>query len=77
MRPLESLNETTAMYHFHYLHEMCRHNKIRYRKKNPMNLATKEYFQEIVARVNTTNDLPSFFKFYNYFLHFGIEKSLI
>lgn len=77
MKPLEDANETTAIYHFHYLHEMCRHNKIRYSKKKPMNLATKEYFEEIVARVNTTNDLPSFLDFYSYFLNLGIKKSLV
>lgn len=71
MRPPEDVNETTAIYHFHYLHEMCRHNKIRYSKKKPMNLATKEFFGEIVARVNTTNHLPSFFSFYSYFINLG------
>lgn len=69
MRPPEDLNETIASYHFHYLHEMCRHNKIRYSKKKPMNLATKEFFNEIVKRVNSTNDLPSFFNFYSYFFN--------
>lgn len=71
MRPPEDVNETTAIYHFHYLHEMCRHNKIRYSKKKPMNLATKEFFEEIAARVNTTNHLPSFFSFYSYFINLG------
>lgn len=77
MRPPEDVDETIAIYHFHYLHEMCRHNKIRYSKKNPMNLATKEYFQEIIVRISTTNDLPSFLEFYSYFLDIGTEKSLI
>lgn len=69
MKPPAGVNETTASYHFHYLHEMCRHNKIRYSKKRPMNLATNEFFREIVTRVNTTQDLPSFLNFYSYFLN--------
>ena len=27
-----------AKYHFHYLHEMCRYNKIRYSKNKPMGM---------------------------------------
>ena len=76
MKPPKEVNETIATYHFHYLHELCRYNKIRYSKKKPMNLATKEFFQEIVVRVNTTNDLPSFLDFYRYFLDLRIEKGL-
>ncbi len=73
MTPPEGVDETIGNYHFHYLHEMCRHNKIRYSKKKPMNLATEQYFKEIVARVHTTNDLPSFLEFYNYFINLQAE----
>ena len=75
LRPPEDVHETIANYHFHYLHEMCRHNKIRYNKKKPMNLATKEYFQEIVDRVNSTNDLNSFLDFYSYFVNLASPNS--
>lgn len=37
----EGVDETIAMYHFHYLHEMCRYNRIRYSKKKPMEMAKK------------------------------------
>lgn len=30
----QNVQETIASYHFHYLHEMCRYNKIRYSKKS-------------------------------------------
>ena len=33
--PPQNVNETIAAYHFHYLHEMCRYNRIRYSKKKP------------------------------------------
>lgn len=32
----QDVQETIAKYHFHYLHEMCRYNKIRYSKNKPM-----------------------------------------
>lgn len=63
----EGVNETIASYHFHYLHEMCRYKKIRYSKKNPKNMATKEYFNEMVGRVRETSHLGSFREFYLYF----------
>ena len=40
----EMVDETTAKYHFHYLHELLRYKKIRYSKSNPKNIATSEYF---------------------------------
>ncbi|MDE6906427.1 MAG: hypothetical protein K2P76_16155 [Lachnospiraceae bacterium] len=63
----EGVNETIASYHFHYLHEMCRYQKIRYSKKNPRNVATKEYFNEMVKRITVTSHLGSFHEFYLYF----------
>ena len=60
-------NETTATYHFHYLHEMCRYNKIRYSKSKPDNLAKEEYFNELVTRIEITEHLKSFLEFYEYF----------
>jgi len=29
----DDIKETIAVYHFHYLHEMCRYNRVRYSKK--------------------------------------------
>lgn len=39
---------------------------IRYSKSNPKNVATKNYFEGIVERINTTEHLKSFKNFYNY-----------
>lgn len=39
---------------------------IRYSKSNPKNVATKNYFEGIVERINTTEHLKSFKKFYTY-----------
>ena len=49
----EMVDETTAKYHFHYLHELLRYKKIRYSKSNPKNIATSEYFNGIVERINS------------------------
>ena len=59
-------DETTAKYHFHYLHELLRYKKIRYSKSNPKNIATSEYFNGIVERINTTKDLQTFKEFYDF-----------
>lgn len=67
LQPPNDVNETIAAYHFHYLHEMCRYNKIRYTKKKPDYMSTKEYFEELVERVKVTPHLKSFFEFYEYF----------
>ena len=63
----EDINETIAMYHFHYLHEMCRYNRIRYSKKKPMEMAKRTYFDALVSRISSSNHLQSFAQFYNYF----------
>lgn len=62
----EIVDETTAKYHFHYLHELLRYKKIRYSKSNPKNIATSEYFNGIVERINTTKDLQTFKEFYDF-----------
>lgn len=67
MKPSQDINETIASYHFHYLHEMCRYNKVRYSKKKPEYMATEEYFKKIVERIETTPHLKSFLEFYEYF----------
>ena len=58
--------ETTAKYHFHYLHELLRYKKIRYSKNKPNNIATNEYFKGIVDRINMTEDLKTFKEFYDF-----------
>lgn len=61
------LNETIAMYHFHYFHEMCRYNKVRYSKKKPNCVAQKDFFDRLVERIYETEHLNSFREFYEYF----------
>jgi hypothetical protein len=63
----QDFNETIAAYHFHYLHEMCRYNKIKYTKKKPMYMAEKSYFNQLITRAKETEHLRSFYEFYNYF----------
>ena len=63
----QDVQETIAKYHFHYLHEMCRYNKIRYSKNKPMFMAKEEYFEQLRLRIESTQHLHSFFEFYNYF----------
>lgn len=58
--------ETTAKYHFHYLHELLRYKKIRYSKNKPNNIATNEYFKGMVDRINMTEDLKTFKEFYDF-----------
>ncbi|MCI9531497.1 MAG: hypothetical protein HFH38_07075 [Lachnospiraceae bacterium] len=62
----ENINETTAKYHFHYLHELLRYKKIRYTKKKPDYVATETYFRGIVGRIGTTGHLKSFKGFYDF-----------
>lgn len=66
MRPPADCRETTAQYHFHYLCELLRYNRIRYSKSRPNNVATEEYFNGIVERVQKTGHLKSFQCFYDY-----------
>lgn len=62
----EWARETTAKYHFHYLHELLRYKKIRYSKNRPYNIATNEYFMGIVERITTTNHFETFKDFYDF-----------
>lgn len=66
-----NLDDTTAMYHFHYLHEACRYSNIRYSKKNPRNMAKKEYFDKLISRTITTSHLQSFREFCEFFMTGG------
>lgn len=53
-------NSTIAKYHFQYLHEALRYKKVRYRKSRPDNIATREYFENILHRVEHTSHLKTF-----------------
>ena len=53
------VDETKAKYHFHYLHDALLYNRIRYNKKKPNNIATKEYFLQLVLRMNETSHIRS------------------
>lgn len=65
MKPAGS-NETTAKFHFHYLHELLRYKGIRYSKNKPDYVATENYFKGLVERIDTTEHLNSFRTFYNF-----------
>ena len=62
----EYSSETTAKYHFHYLHELLRYKKIRYSKSKPDNVATETYFRGIIEIIETTEHLKTFRSFYNF-----------
>lgn len=57
--------DTIAKYHFHYLHELFRYKKIRYRKSKPDYVQSEDYFNGIIDRVETTTDINSFKEFLN------------
>lgn len=59
--------ETIAKYHFHYLHELFRYRKIRYRKnKPPEMIKEKEFYDALVKRFVETSHLKSFGELYRY-----------
>lgn len=58
--------ETTARYHFHYLHEAFLYKKVRYNKKKPDYVSTEVYFSGLVLRMNNTNHIRSFKELYDY-----------
>lgn len=64
----EDSDDTIAKYHFHYLHELLRHKKLRYSKNKPQAVAEENYFKGIVKRIEATGHLKTFDTFYNFFL---------
>lgn len=73
-------DDSIGQYHFHYLHELLRYKKIRYRKSNPQNVATEEYFNGIVQRAFETEHIKSFREFYDYLVHqrnLNVNKTII
>ena len=56
-----------SMYHLKYLQEMLRSSfHMNYSKKSHLLVSTKEYYQELIDRANTTSDLRSFATFFNF-----------
>ncbi|MDE7426103.1 MAG: hypothetical protein K2N51_20795 [Lachnospiraceae bacterium] len=66
MQVPEEINEPTARYHFHYLHDAFLYKKIRYNKKKPDYVATKSYFSKLVSRMDHTVHIRSFKELYDY-----------
>ena len=62
----EGIGDTIARYHFHYLHDAFLYNKIRYNKKKPDYVAKKDYFLELVLRMNNTIHIRSFKELWDY-----------
>lgn len=66
-------DETVAKYHFHYLHEMFRYQRIRYTKSKPDHVAQAGYLAGIRSRVTRTEHLQSFKEFIDFILKEGIN----
>lgn len=62
-------SKSIAQYHFQYLHEMFRYNKIGYQKKKPRLVATEEFFGKLIKRIKTTSHINSFAELYNFILN--------
>ena len=60
-------DKTIAKYHFCYFHELMRYHRKRYSKKKPLIAMEKDFFENIVRRVNLTQHLNSFRDFF-YFI---------
>lgn len=60
------VNETTARYHFHYLHEAFRYNHIRYSKNKPEYVANEDYFSSIVLRMRQSTHIQTFKELWDY-----------
>ena len=63
-----SLDEemTYAQFHFEYLRLMFRERNITYSKRNPGDVMTKSYLEQLVKRTEQTNDLMTFKKWYDF-----------
>lgn len=62
----ENVNETIAKYHFHYLCELFRYQRIRYTKSKPNAVMNEEYFNAIKKRNIETLHVKSFGDFVNF-----------
>lgn len=61
-------NDPIAKYHFHYLHEMFRYQRIRYTKSKPDYVAKAGYLDGIRNRITRTEHLQSFNEFYDFII---------
>lgn len=64
----QDCNETVAKYHFHYLCEVFRYNRIRYSKNNPIAVEQKSYLEGMINRVKKTDHISSFRKFIDFIM---------
>lgn len=56
-------SDTVGRYHFHYLHEMLRYQKLRYSKNRPDVVAEGTYFVGLIQRIHSTDHIKSFKEF--------------
>ena len=65
---MTSLDEemTYAQFHYEYLRLMFRERNITYSKRNPGDVMTKSYLEQLVKRTEQTNDLRTFKKWYDF-----------
>ncbi len=61
--------ETTAKYHFHYLHEMLRYKKIRYNKNKPNVVSDITYFKGLLKRIDETQHIGTFKEFIEFIIN--------
>ena len=59
----ENVQDTIAKYHFHYLCELFRYQRIRYTKSRPTVVMQEWYYNELKSRIEKTSHLKSFAKF--------------
>lgn len=55
-----------ADYHFRYLHNLCQQNRLIYRKSKPDAAMDKNFYNGIVNRIETTEHISSFKRFFDY-----------
>lgn len=65
--PMEC-EETTAKYHFHYLHEMLRYKKMRYNKNKPNVVSDITYFNGLLKRIYETQHIGTFKEFIEFII---------
>ncbi len=61
--------ETTAKYHFHYLHEMLRYKKMRYSKNKPNVVSDTTYFNGLLKRIYETQHIGTFKEFIEFIIN--------
>lgn len=61
--------ETTAKYHFHYMHEMLRYRKMRYNKNRPNVVSDITYFNGLLERIRETEHIGTFKEFIEFVIN--------